>query len=89
MNMNPVVRKYVLSPAGYYSEILMPEDYKVLSVGAHGDDICLWVQISPNSPIILTPCVFVVVPTGEEIPKGFKDFIGTVVIDDMAFHVFE
>jgi len=79
--------KYILNPSGYFSEIIMPEDATVLTVGAQGDDICLWVLVLPSSPLISR--AFVVIGTGEEIPPGFNDFIGTVFIDDLVFHIFE
>lgn len=85
--MGKKIWKYILNPPGYYSEIIMPEDAAVLTVGAQGDDICLWVLVLSSAPLISR--AFVVVGTGEEIPSGFNDFIGTVFIDDLVFHIFE
>lgn len=81
------VWKYVIQPE---SEIEMPVDSQVLSVGTQGDDICIWAKVDPLAP--KTHRNFVVFGTGHQIPDYLKlSFIGTAFLHcgQLVFHVFE
>lgn len=92
--------KYVLD-AELRQTISMPDGAEILSAGADGRDICLWVRVDDAAPE--TPRRFLVAGTGEQLPpEDGTTFIGTVQMPFIAgknvvhlhshplvFHVFE
>jgi len=92
--------KYVLD-AELRQTISMPDGAEILSAGADGRDICLWVRVDDAAPE--TPRRFLVAATGEQLsPEDGTAFIGTVQMPFIAgknvvhlhshplvFHVFE
>ena len=69
----------------------LPEESQVLSVGAQGDFICLWVLVDPDNP--KTPRTFRFYGTGWDIKESIENlfYIGTVQMPytGFVFHVFE
>ena len=69
--------------------IEMPKGAEVLSVQVQRDQLCLWVRVVPEAPLIEKEIA--IVGTGH--PCGFEvdRFIGTVQMtsESLVFHVFE
>jgi len=89
--MTQVVHKYPLELAGR-SIISLPAKARVLSVGNQHENLELWVAV-PTRNDGLEPVTrqFDSVMTGEEIPEGYSEFLGTVLFHGGSFvcHVFE
>lgn len=81
--------KYIL-PAGDEVRILMPAFAEVLSVGAQGENICVWALVDPDMPPLHR--TFRIAGTGHPIEDSEKwKFVGTVQLygGSLVFHVFE
>ncbi|EIL4347344.1 hypothetical protein LLL46_003594 [Salmonella enterica subsp. enterica serovar Saintpaul] len=82
--------KYVLEPQ---ITLDMPAGATILSVGAQGDDICLWARVDTDAPA--EPRRFLVAGTGMPLSESFNGarFIGTVQMTlagvSLVMHVFE
>lgn len=74
-------------PASVF-EVQMPEGAKVIYVGEQNKDICLWVIVNPQAPMV--PRYFDVVMTGEERDIfGMNQYVGSAQVDWIVGHVFE
>lgn len=67
----------------------MPRGAKVLSVANQGGNLCLWAEVDPHERV--TVRTFLVVGTGHKITldADLREFIGTVLICPLVWHVFE
>ena len=73
----------------------MPKAAKILSVGAQasaqGDQrLMLWAEVDTDQP--MEQRQIEVFGTGHEIPQGMgvsREFIGTVIVSSLVWHVYE
>ena len=65
----------------------MPKGATVLSVANQQDTLCLWAMVDPAAPEVFRE--FDVLGTGKAIPEWERVFIGTVLIGQFVWHVFE
>lgn len=61
---------------------------EVLSVAGHKGDISLWARV-PLVHDVDEWRTFVIVGTGTRVPDGDLKFIGTAILNEYVFHVFE
>lgn len=85
------IYKYTLPCVPCVCKVSMPLPVKYLSVGAQGEDVCVWVIVRPEEEPVEVE--FAVVWTGGEIPTGFfSHYIGTAQVQDqggeLVCHVF-
>lgn len=79
--------KYTLQP---HTELNMPKNAEILTVGTQGKDIVLWVKVNPEAP--KETRTFMGFGTGHDIPDKLSlTYIGTVSFNDgsLVFHIFE
>ena len=80
------IYKYVLSlvenPA-----LDMPRGARVLDVQIQNNEICLWAIVESTEK--LETRKFFIAGTGNPVPQGAGDYIGTVQQDRFVWHVFE
>ena len=82
------IYKYRIPVGGGVVEL--PNIAEILSVGAQGEDLFLWVQVNTDTPKIER--YFEVFGTGHEIDyEGVRSrrFIGTAFMGPFVWHVFE
>jgi hypothetical protein len=83
--------KFDLRPHSIYIDI--PKGARVLSTGAQGFEVVIWVLVDPEA--MKVPRMVFAHPTGPDLPKILDErpgteFIGTVQMDDgLVFHVFD
>lgn len=67
----------------------MPSGSYPLYVNIQNDDLCLWVQVKEDNPIVKR--TFCIVGTGRKIPDDVhvSKYIGTVLQDIFVWHIFE
>ncbi len=84
--MTQTIWKYVLKlPKGQALEI--PSPWEVLSVQFQGDDLCLWVRVTPGG--VAYSCAVRIFGTGMPFDPGCLPFIGTAQAPvGEAWHVF-
>jgi hypothetical protein len=88
--MSKTIWKYVLSPE--QPNVPMPQGAVVLTAHEQGDEVCLWVEVNPISPLALRH--FEVFGTGHDIPCDMeidRKYIGTAFLysGTLVFHVYE
>lgn len=66
----------------------MPVGAKVLHVAEQNGLICLWAQVDPYETN-LDSRYFHVVGTGNKIPDKAGEFVGTALVGEFVFHLFE
>ena len=82
------IYKYKIPVGG--DSIAMPEGAKILSVGVQGDSLMLWAEVNPHRKKY--PRQVEVFGTGHEIHSNMwvsREFIGTVFMSDLVWHVYE
>jgi hypothetical protein len=68
--------------------IEMPKGALPLSAQFQGDTLCVWVEVDSINP--LEPKTFRIYGTGHDIKRAETGpFLGTVQVDNEAWHVFE
>lgn len=83
------VYKYILEPDDEV-RISMPAFAEVLTVGAQGENICVWALVDPKIPSLKK--TFRIAGTGHPITDDEKwRFLGTVFLysETLVFHIFE
>jgi hypothetical protein len=90
-NVMNVIYKYAVGAGGASYEF--PVGYKILSVGAQAEEICVWVEHSVEAQTTHRSEVeFTIIPTGgtghEEGSIG--NYVGTVLLfrGSLVFHIF-
>lgn len=78
---DPVIQGQVV-----VQSINMHKGAKILHCTEQNGDPTLWVMEDPKQE--REERIFTVVPTGGDVPES-EDYVGTVRIDWMVFHVFE
>ena len=79
------VYKYTLLPT---CTLELPEGAEILTVGAQGEDICIWVKVDTDKPTVKRS--FQTYGTGMEMDSNKNhDFIGTTFLGSLVFHTFE
>ena len=68
-------------------EILMPEDARILTVQMQNESLCLWALVDTDKPRICRE--FQVYGTGHTIQSNVKDYLGTVQMGSLVWHVVE
>lgn len=83
----PRIFKYSLLAEPGPQQVSMPEDPLILSVGAQGEQLVLWAIVDDARPS--RPYLVDVYWTGDGIgdPEA-RDFIGTVQVGALVYHVF-
>lgn len=77
--------KYKIGPV---TEIELPKNAEILTVGSQGSDIFLWAKVDPQAEKETRR--FVGFGTGHDIPDQLQlAFIGTVFFGELVFHIFE
>lgn len=85
--MNNVVWKYPLDLIDI-QKINMPAGARILSVDNQKGILCLWAMVNEENPEQLR--TIEIVGTGQEpIPSFHRTFIGTAVMPQFVWHVFE
>lgn len=67
--------------------VLMPESAKVISAHNQEGVICLWAICHPDEPHRIRR--FSIVGTDHPMPTDLAEFIGTVLVPPLVWHVFE
>lgn len=68
--------------------IMLPKEAILFSVGNKHGMLCLWFFVEDsNQPE--EPREIEIIGTGNPIPEGSRRFIGTVIMDQFTWHVFE
>ena len=67
--------------------IEMPKYAKILSVGNQHESLCLWVEVEPLMP--KEGRRIVIIGTGHDMPSMLIHYIGSVVINQFVWHVYE
>lgn len=70
------------------SRVTMPINARVISAGVQGDDIMVWAMVNPKEAD-KNERRFQVVGTGRPLAKRMMQFIDTVFMGSLVFHVFE
>ena len=65
----------------------MPKYARVLTAGVQEDHIVIWAQVIPAQPP--EHRVFNVFNTGEQLPEDVRDWVGTVQIGPIVWHIYE
>lgn len=80
--------KYELASYTDINTIKMRKDAEILSVQVQGGEVCLWAYL--NNLNEDEQRYFRIIGTGHLIPDDFTaNFIGTVQLDNLVFHIFE
>ncbi len=80
-----VIWKYPLSLTG--TNILrMPEGAKVIHLGSQDNQLILWAIVDEESP--LETRQFNIYGTGQPMTSEVEQYLGTVQIDSLVWHVF-
>lgn len=74
--------------------VAMPIEATILSVDNQHGTVCLWAMVDPTTslpqlPLPLTNRVIEIFGTGHPMPEGQREFIGTVIMGALVWHVFE
>lgn len=92
-----VIYKYKIDPPelNMVSTIQAPYYFKPLSVGIVDGELYVWGSTTPSGKIkdeyrksVEHYHYFMIVPTGFECEIDDRDFLGTVFIEKLVFHVF-
>jgi hypothetical protein len=65
----------------------MPADAVMLSVANQRGSLCLWAMVDPSQG--MASRTIEIFGTGHVLPPAVRSFIGTVVMDEFVWHVFE
>ncbi len=82
------IYKYEIPIGG--GEVNLPDDAKILSVGAQGKSLFLWAEVSPERSEY--PRHIEVFGTGHQITYDVgisREFIGTAFMGPLVWHVYE
>jgi hypothetical protein len=80
------IYKYEIPVGG--GEVMIPNNAKILSVGAQGDSLMLWAEVNPDRSEV--PRRFEVFGTGHEIREYMgteRQFIGTALMGPYVWHI--
>ena len=66
-------------------EIELPGNHKILSVQLQDGNLCLWAKIVESEPRLYT---FYIYGTGHPIPDGNLEYLDTVMINGLVWHIF-
>jgi len=83
---DPRIWKFPL-PLEDLVEVSMPKDSRILSLACQDGQICMWAKCDPDAPKVTRK--FVIAGTGHPLPFGLGEFIGTVLMGPLVWHVFE
>lgn len=86
MSRTKTIWKYEL-PLSPKVLLRMPRASKILFAAAQRGTICLWASVYPEFEE--EDRSFLLVGTGNSIPEGLHEYIGTVQIDPFVWHIFE
>lgn len=69
----------------------MPRDTKILSVQNQGNLITIWAQCDCDALVgdIYVERVFNIFPTGGELPTEGREYVATVQLGALVWHIFE
>jgi hypothetical protein len=84
--MARTIWKYVL-PVADVARLYMPKGARPLAVAEQAGALCLWVEVDPASP--QEPRDFLVRGTGNPFYGDEGNHIGTAVIGQFVWHVYE
>ena len=79
------VEEFRLRGVPGYAEVMMPAQAEILRIDSHGDDIVMW---AITDMTLVTARSFLVVETGEQVPKGLTRHVGTTRMGAKVLHVF-
>lgn len=85
--MSKTIWNFTLRPV---IEIEMPEGAQLLSVHEQNGELCMWVQVRTENPMVKRK--FLTFGTGHILPDDQKlDFVGTALLERgaLVLHVFE
>jgi len=85
---NPVMCEFHLGTSIKKKVILMPENTEVVSVGVKNSELFIWAICTPNGKL-RTRCFRIIENGGQPTHGGLADFIGTVQIEGIVWHVFQ
>lgn len=83
-----VVYKFIINDRN--TEIKIHKDAKILKASFQGDDLCLWADVDTEKEKTIRD--FYIFGTGQEITDDVGidfEYIDTVFIDNLVFHVYE
>lgn len=66
----------------------IPEGSLVRHVGAQGDSVCMWIEVTPSDEWDRVLRVFKVVGTGHEVPPR-STYVGSCQMREYVWHVYE
>lgn len=80
--------KYFL-PVSIPFTLAMPQGATILVAQNQAEAVVIWAEVEASAP--LTTRTFVTTMTGEPLPRGKKQFLGTVQLQGgaLVFHVYE
>lgn len=65
----------------------MPENADILFVHIQQNQPTIWAQVDLNVPMVKK--TFLIFATGEDIPNRPMEYVGTVMIHEFVWHIFE
>jgi len=84
--LTPRIFKYTLEITSDQT-VQMPQDAQILSVANQNGNLCLWAMVDIDCPP--HPRHIEIIGTGLPVPDSQRLFIGTAVIGQFVWHVFE
>lgn len=79
--------KYPLKLIPNKQTIELPEGSRILSLQDQMGTLTFWAMVDER--LAAEPVSFVVIATGQSLPEGLKNYIGTVQMNSFVWHVFE
>ena len=67
--------------------IELPRNYEILTIQVQNGIACLWAMVSPEVP--KEKIIIEIIGTGELISIAGRQYIGTVQLFELVFHVFK
>jgi hypothetical protein len=83
--MKTTIWKYILGPD---ETIQMPKGAVILTAQEQYGEVAVWACVDPTETE-LTPRRFVTPGTGHDIAEGSLQYISTVQLGSLVFHIFE
>lgn len=87
------ILKYSVTLAGFndVTKVVMPKNAKILTVGAQGNDVCIWAEVQSDEEDVIRS--FEMFGTGHEMDYGRcikREYLGSAFIESgFVIHVYE
>lgn len=81
--------KYMLKISTATQVVKMPLTAKIMTLQLQEGNPCMWALVDPAEELV--DRTFDTYGTGQQLPGGYQEYVGTYVLDEMEYvgHVFE